>query len=85
MSEESKNNHIYGFPNRAGQNRYTQSIIEHTSNLFPNIDCQLSRLLAPSDLTVGSDEVLNPLNEQDSQLDDFGELILIYKCLEAPY
>ncbi|KAK9780067.1 hypothetical protein SCAR479_03191 [Seiridium cardinale] len=41
MSGETNNSegsHLYGFANRAGQDRHTQNIINHTSDLFPGHD-----------------------------------------------
>ncbi|KAI0595214.1 hypothetical protein F4775DRAFT_605356 [Biscogniauxia sp. FL1348] len=41
--------HVYGFPNRAGRDRYLQNIIDHTSNTFPHQPYELPRLKLSSD------------------------------------
>ncbi|RYP90480.1 hypothetical protein DL770_003391 [Monosporascus sp. CRB-9-2] len=80
MSGESskagtENSHIYGFPNRVGQDRHIQNIINHTTNLFHTRDYQRPRFLPLDNLNVQGGEILNPLDEDrvdDLPLDDFG-------------
>ena len=86
MPGEDKDSHIYGFQNETGRNRYTQSMMEHTSNLFPNIDSRLSRLSMTSGLNIVGREGLNSFNDYNygSHLDDFGGLVPVYDCLKAP-
>ncbi|RYP62479.1 hypothetical protein DL771_009723 [Monosporascus sp. 5C6A] len=80
MSGESseagtENSHIYGFPNRVGQDRHIQNIINHTSNLSHTRDYQRPRFLPLEDLDVQGREILDPLGEDavdDRHLDDFG-------------
>ncbi|RYO98313.1 hypothetical protein DL766_006632 [Monosporascus sp. MC13-8B] len=67
--------HIYGFPNRVGQDRHIQNIINHTANLFPARDYQRPRFLPFEDLNIQGDEILNPfdVDQVDGRdLDDFG-------------
>lgn len=87
MSKEAsesggKNSRVYGFPNRSGQDRYTQNIIDHASNLFPVPDHQFPRFVASAgdDLNAEEREISRLYHENqdvDSHLDDFGRLVFV--------
>ncbi|KAI1503495.1 hypothetical protein F5X99DRAFT_425670 [Biscogniauxia marginata] len=83
MSRESEpelgeGNRIYGFPNRTGQDRYIQNIIDHTSNTFPDRAYERPCLKLSTDV-VDEDRLFNPPNNYgnvDPGLDAFDRSLL---------
>ncbi|KAI0477613.1 hypothetical protein GGR56DRAFT_665524 [Xylariaceae sp. FL0804] len=77
--QPDEGSHICGFPNRPSQDRHIQSIIEHTSNLFPDLNYHSPRLELSHSAAAGGLGLRNPLNDMrdgDSHLDDFDRRLL---------
>ncbi|KAH9993007.1 hypothetical protein F4779DRAFT_637386 [Xylariaceae sp. FL0662B] len=77
--DSGDSSHTYGFPNRVGQDRHIQNIIDHTNNdLFPRRNIEFP-LLTPSRGVMDQGQLPNPLigEQEDGQyLDDFDRQVL---------
>jgi hypothetical protein len=70
--EVGEGSHIYGFPNRVGQDRHIQNIIEHANSLFPDRNISLP-LFTPS-ANVAEDEGVPSRFNQNDQIDEGHDL-----------
>lgn len=76
IEDNSKHGHAYDFPNTIGQDRHIQNIIEHATNLFPQLDYSFHRFGSAHGSNREGDGGLSPSDDNpddDRGLDSFGE------------
>jgi hypothetical protein len=82
-SRSSQRNRIYGPPSGQEHDRHIQNIIDHASNLFPDIHHRLPQLCTPTTTDENRDKHTDAFGQPSDEaheyrgLDDLGTLIIL--------